>query len=275
MPEVCFLLGILHRSGTNFLCHLLMRHPCCQGPGPLHEDFLVHHAVLLRTFAERVYAGLPPKWQVPREIGPPTELMRHLGGGLLRFLRRQAKVSGQNEPRVLLAKTPSVYGIENFFDLFPESPLIVLVRDGRAVVESGVRSFGWDYDHAAKRWAQAADTILKLQAESSGKRLLVLKYEALYLHRRSELRKVFDFLGLDGASYDYGRAETIAVTGSSDQRVGVPADSDEAFHWRLTHPSESFNPLARFQDWDDGRHRRFNALAGQQMLALGYETMHQ
>ena len=37
---------------------------------------------------------------------------------------------------------------ERFFAFFPCARLLILVRDGRSVVQSAVDTFGWDFDTA-------------------------------------------------------------------------------------------------------------------------------
>ena len=56
------------------------------------------------------------------------------------------------------------------FDLFPDDYLIVLVRDGRAVVESKQRSFGETFESAAREWAAGAETILRFAREHASTR---------------------------------------------------------------------------------------------------------
>ena len=51
-PKLCFILGIMARSGTNYLFRLLDLHPDCAGPGPIWEDCFVRHSELLETFAD-------------------------------------------------------------------------------------------------------------------------------------------------------------------------------------------------------------------------------
>ena len=68
----------------------------------------------------------------------------------------------------LITSTPSVENIHNFFKLFPNVPLLILVRDGRAVVESGVRSFNWNYEQAIREWNRSAQTIIRFDQEMKG-----------------------------------------------------------------------------------------------------------
>ncbi|MFC1660021.1 sulfotransferase [Gemmatimonadota bacterium] len=276
-PKICFILGIQQRSGTNFLYRLLDLHPRCVGPGPIWEDYLLDQSDLLCEYARRLYARETyKKWNVKEELGPPAELLRRLGDGLCDFLRLQMP-SGEGTgggvdgtaPKYLLTKTPSIVNLDNFFGLFPDSPLLIIVRDGRAVVESGVRSFNWRYETAMQSWAASARAILDFQREScgSGRSFRVIRYEELFQDTEHVLREVFSDLRLEAGQYDFEAARSLSVTGSSETRAG----QNDRVHWNPVERSGGFNPLARAERWGPRRHARFNWVAGKQMTQLGYE----
>jgi hypothetical protein len=174
----------------------------------------------------------------------------------------------ENVPKILLTKTPSVAGIENFFNLFPDDYLIIITRDGRAVVESGVRSFDWNYEQAMWSWREGARAILdfKENYQNSNKKFLIVKYEDLIMDEKCELLKIFGFLGLNPEIFDFDLVKSIGITGSCEVRkqAGV-------VHWQVTEKGKDFNPLTRFSNWDSKRHERFNWIAGSHMSRLGYE----
>jgi len=267
-PTLCFLLGILQRSGTNFLSSLLVLHPQIIGPGPIWEDFLLHESDLLRDYVDKVYGHWNSEWDIARKVGPQERLLQSLGDALQGFLRLQGSL---REPgRMRLTKTPSVKGLRNFAALFPEAKLIVLVRDGRAVVESGVRSFGWEYDNAARQWAEAARLILQCVHEHTVacERFLLVRYEDLVVDLRNQLLRVLSFLGLDNSVYPFEAAGKLQVIGSSDL-VG----KEGVVHWKGTAKDETFKPLERFSEWDAARHASFNRIAGPEMAELGYDIL--
>src|SRR3954462_3809893 len=129
-PTPIFILGILERSGTNFLWDLVSAHPDVGIRAPIYEDNLLRSAHLLQRYVDDVAS----RWQDPRwNVSPdePRELLRHIGGGIAEFI-----TPGATTPYVVV-KTPNVDNLSMFFELFPESPLVLLVRDGRNVTESG------------------------------------------------------------------------------------------------------------------------------------------
>lgn len=223
---------------------------------------------MLKAYTTRVANAWKPWWKVEDTIGGQAVLLRHFGDAIERFLRRQITQERPDPPpHLLLTKTPSVEGLDLFFELFPSAYLILLIRDGRAVVESGVRSFGWDYERAMQRWRNNAQAILDFQKmhRAETQRFILINYEDLVQHEERTLRTLFDFVELDPERFDFGAAQALQVTGSSDliQQTG-------ALHWNETQKTPAFNPLARFSNWDQSRHQRFNEIAGTQMTQLGY-----
>jgi hypothetical protein len=268
--EPVFILGLLRRSGTNYLQNLLCLHPACVRGGILHEDYLLNSSDLLLAYARLTASNWNPEWRVEEQIAPGVA--ENLGQALIRFLLSQlpAKSPPSDNPpaRYFITKTPSVRNLENFFRLFPRAPLIVLVRDGRATVESGIQSFQWDFETAVREWAQAAQTVLALQADPSneGKPFTVVRYEDVYERPEIELARLFTFLGLGSAHYDWERARHMPVSGSSETRRASGGD----LHWKMVERSPAFDPTRRWAGWTRAQHERFNWLAGDPLAGLGY-----
>ena len=280
----CFIHGILQRSGTNYLHQLLCKHPDCFGGAPIWEDSFLHHSDLLVAYVERLYQAWDPAWEVSTKIDPPEELEHLLGDAIRRFLLQQmrnAELHGEPPPadgtrleksKLVISKTPSVRGGAGFFEFFPNDHLIFVVRDGRALTESGVRSFGWSYERAMRSWAEGAKNILEFKAkfEAGGKKFLIVKYRDLYGDEQSELCRIFDFLGLDSGRYDFRDARSIGVIGSSETK-----SETGKVHWQTVEKKAGFDPLHRFKDWSPAQHKRFNWIAGRYMIDLGYELEQQ
>lgn len=278
--KLCFILGIGQRSGTNYLYNLMKEHPGCFGPGPIWEDYVVEKSGLLSKYVDHLYQRWNPKWEVENKVAPPETLLRYFGEAIERFLRLQLtkepvnkdapqqERTRQNSSEILLTKTPTVTGLENIFEIFPQALLILIIRDGRAMVESGVRSFDWDYEIAMRKWNTAANTIYQMKKKyaNTGRKILIVKYEDLFSNEESELTRVFNYLGLDPGDYNFASAASLGVTGSSEVR-----EKTGDVHWQATKRTREFNPLARFKDWDHKRHDRFNWIAGQSMTRFGYD----
>lgn len=263
-PGPIFVLGVLHRSGTNHLFDLLRCHPDCEPAVPIWEDFLVAHADHLQRYVDAVYRSWNPAWGVDASVR--RELLGSLGEGLCRFL--EARCAG----RRVVTKTPSVDHCSLFFDLFPRARLVVLVRDGRAVVESGVRSFRWHRESAIRRFHAAATRIRAFEAvhaRDTPRRHRIVRYEDLCAHPEGVLRELFAFLELDADAYDFDAVTDLPVRGSSALR----ARPGGRMHWRPVPKPADFDPTSRFAEWSRARHERFEWIAGESLRAFGYESV--
>jgi Sulfotransferase family len=227
MVEAAFVVGIMPRSGTNFLHGLLTLHPGAVALDGIPEDRLLIPADHLDAYAARVARGWRDAWGVPDEEG--RRLLSSIGDGLLAFLT--ASAGG----RCVMTKTSSVQNIELFFDLFPAGRLILLVRDGRAVSESAARTFGWTRSFAMRRWAAAARAVLAFDAaHRSYERYRLVRYEDLLGDLEPTLRPLLELCELDPATYPWTEAHDQPLVGSS-----VFRGARQEIHWDpLRRPSD-------------------------------------
>ena len=278
-----FILGIFPRSGTNYLHDLIRMHPECDPESKvLHEDHLIANAHLLLKYVDSVSRWWKKRWG-PAELEAEREaLCAELGSGLVSFLSSQLElrkqVAGKNGTgglqRRLVTKTPSVKNLGLFFNFFPAGQLLILVRDGRSVVESSVKTFNQPYGYAAREWARAARIIQDFQQANPGTPYLLVRYEDLYGDVENELRRIFDYLHLDADAYDYRLAASLPVRGSSTLR-GQPASKGFSWvargvHWDPVEKPADFDPINRWSAWRRARHERFNWLAGEYLSRFGY-----
>lgn len=203
-----FILGIARRSGTNHLARLLRAHPACGEPAtPLVEDHLLRHADLLVRYADAVQDRRPSRW------GPGTDatadLVARLGTAVVDHV-----AAGAPAVRVV-TKTPSVDLLRLAPVVLGTASVIVLVRDGRAVVESLVRGFRLSWEAAIDEWVRGACQVV---AHRDGGALLV-RYEDLTPDPTDELRRIFSTVDLDPDPYDFDAARSAPVVGSSFLRT--------------------------------------------------------
>ena len=254
-------LGIHQRSGTAYLGRLLATHPdCTQAPG---EDFLVAKSRFLDQYFDAVYGALPARIERSQAR---AELLRGIGRGLTEYLEESVP-AGQR----VVAKTPSVEGLERVFDLFPEAIVLILVRDGRAVAESHARTFGSNREGIARQWRDAARAIMAFDDahRDEGLRYRIVRYEDLYgaPDPRPQIEELLRFADLDPARYPFAELDELPVIGSSET-----AEEGEP-HWQPVARDAAFNPLGRADDWTAQEHRRFNRLAGAELEAFRYQPV--
>jgi hypothetical protein len=266
-----FIIGIRSRSGTNYLFDLLRLHPdCWDAPAPIWEDFLLSDADLLARYARSTYSHWH-HWFIAEgeEERIEDKLLQGIGDGLISFLTSRVR------SRRLVTKTPGVHNLEYFFKLFPRAHLLILVRDGRAVAESAVKTWGskpssMNYELAMRSWARGAKTILQFDqaTKNSDFKYLIVRYEDLWRDVKGSLHRIFDFLGLDVATYDFNAATNLAVRGSSMVR----RHWEEKVHWRPVEKTTDFDPTLRWNHWGRALHERFNWIAGEYLGQFGYEA---
>lgn len=277
-----FIHGIMTRSGTNFLYNLLSLHPDCAGvtTRDMPEDQLLSNSNLLERYANNVASfwsnhgrrGKDDRLRQQINSDLQTKLFESLGQGLVTYLNALNPDDGH---KPFLTKTPNVRNLPNFFKLFPNARLIILIRDGRAVVESNVKSFGADYESTIQRLAEASRIILEFDREyrNSNVRYLIVKYEDIVDNFQAELSRVFEFLGLDPARYDFNHAVALPVFGSSENfnQSGDNRQAELARRgWKVVEKSAEFQPKSRWKNWTSALHRRFNWVAGSYMTQFGY-----
>jgi hypothetical protein len=268
-----FVLGMMPRSGTNYLRNLLCLHPECVASA-ISEDALVENSNMLMKYVAQNYFQWETEGKLP-EIQADELLVEGIGQGLLAFLKQARCRAIEREllpqpvscPKYMVTKTPSVRNIRNFFRLFPNERLLILVRDGRSLVESINLSFGYRREDSIRNWANAARNIFNNQKkwEAEGKQFLIVKYEDLYQHTEREMKSIFFFLGLEADKYDFDKALKAPVVGSSVfKREGE-------VHWRPVEKTPDFDPIARSAGWTRWQHERFNWLAADELRLFGYE----
>jgi Sulfotransferase family len=282
-----FILGIYPRSGTNYLHDLIRMHPHCDPEcSLLQEDHLLANSHLLLKYID----GVSSRWWKERwgqeELEAERDLLcAEVGNALCSFLQlqlqRRKQAAGKNGAgavaRRIVTKTPSVENLELFFKFFPSAPLVILVRDGRSVVESSVKTFNQPYGYAARHWARGAERIQNFLQSNPATSFMVVRYEDLYSNVESELRRIFEFLHLDPDQYDYHAAINLPVRGSSSLSGGPSTKRfpwvRAGIHWDAVQKPADFDPVNRWSSWNRPKHERFNRIAAKHLTSFGYEPV--
>jgi hypothetical protein len=256
-----FVLGITPRSGTNHLWDLLALHPDFAVPAPVWEDALVqeaHHLWRYVDMLDAFFRDLHPEFGVHEFLR--RDLPPAIGKGLRSFLEERIPADKR-----LLTKTPSVRNLDRFFELFPDAYLLTIVRDGRAVAESCVRTFGWTYEEAIRHWVTGAETILRFEANGVPARYRRIRFEDLAEASDAWVRELVAFLGADPERLDLDAVHALPVRGSST----FTGDTG-TINWDEVQRTSEFRPTARADHWDAALHSRYAWLAGDAAGRLGY-----
>ncbi len=261
-----FILGIHGRSGTNFLFQLMGLHPDVIPPRHKGEDFLVAYLHHLEAYEQSLVHRWEERWG--GSAVKATELVRNLSDGLLRFL--SPSDTHQSLGKTLVTKTPSTENIALFPKFFPDAKLVVITRDGRDVVESGVRSGFWPYEVGFQEWNQSARRLLAFKEayRDIPDQLYIVKYEDLLSDLSQTLTGVLNYCGLSVEKFDWAAAASLPVFGSSTYRGDT-----KNLHWTPQAKSEKFKPTNRWEGWSYFLKSRYNWICGDSADKLGYPTV--
>jgi hypothetical protein len=260
-PRMLFIHGVLQRSGTNFLLDLLSLHSDCN-VGGIYEDYLLAGSPLLMRYVWT----LTESWNSTWFNEPAEELRRKLAAAMGKELGLFCR-SHSKPGQWFVSKTPSTLNLENCFDLFPSARVILIVRDGRDVVESGIRTFGWRWEDAVRHWCISAQRMLTFMAARAGSgQLLLVRYEDLFTDTQREMKRILAFLSLNENRFDFQAADSMHVRGSCE----FGRHNGAAVDWRPVARSAEFSPVGRHCRWSARQQQRFAWLAGEISARFGY-----
>lgn len=257
-----FILGMTRRTGTNFLFKLLGLHPGIALGERLPEDFLLEYSHLIETYARKTVRHWHSNWGSCAD--QKEGLMRAIGSGLERFLTENALVDFHGAKRPVF-KTPSIANVERLRTLFPEASLLLLTRDGRDTVQSGIASFGWRFERSVRDWTKAGKAVIEFSRSMppNSDFYKVVRFEDLVLKTQTTMQEVLSFLGLDEGAFDFEAASCLPLYGSSTLREGI--------HWHPKNKPSTFNPIGRWHVWSESESERFAWIASKVMTQLSYD----
>lgn len=270
-----FVHGILPRSGTNYLSRVLQCHPdLAASPRKVWEFPHLRKSDPLVSYAR----SMARSRKLP-ELAE-DDVLALVGEAWLDWA-----AAGLPEGTRLVLKEPSVRNLERFFRCFPRSSLLVLVRDGRDVACSSLRTgfaapqrfdalrprsyrriFVGRTAELARRWAEASARIrafLELPEARAGARLV--RFEDVVRHPEREVGAILEFLRLPPDRFRWDAFAELGVRGSS-----FVGDGEGGLDWSERRP-EVFDPVGRWRVWSAREIRRFGAVASAELAHWGYE----
>lgn len=261
-----FILGIRHRSGTNLLLDVLVRHPECAAHSD-PEDFLVSRLVDIRKYVETLQKRRRSK---QFRTDNRQELTKIIGEGLIGYITKNVKPDAtvqDTAPHRVITKTPTVEGLQYFREVFPDAYLILLIRDGRSVVESAVKSFGANFDRSCQRYAAAANNIASFMVtDPNPEKTILIRFEDYIRNKQETVETLLRFLELSTDSFPFEDLELMPVRGSSE----LKEKNGDAIHWEPVATKTTFDPTLRHSGWSEFKHSRFEWLAGKAQGKMGY-----
>jgi hypothetical protein len=224
------------RSGSTWLLRMLS---CLERVVPIDDPHLGHHL--------GVWRPIPLAWATakdPPELGTLADYKRRKRDYLfsdryrdtwmpeLRELigrRFQAQAdediaaAGGIERPVVVVKEPGSHAADTIMELFPESALVFLLRDGRDVVDSWLDAYrdgSWATDEGAypvddggriplirwqsSVWLHRTQVVQETYSRTDPSRRVLIRYEEMRADPAGALRRICDVLGIEATSHHLG-----------------------------------------------------------------------
>lgn len=269
-----FLMAPTGRSGTNWIGHALTTLGPFKSPDPAiipSEDFLLMSAQMLCSYSEKT-AEQWRAWLSSEEIRRREWLLcSALGKGILSLMNGE-DVGG----RRLLFRTPDTTNIELIHRLFEDAFTLVVVRDGRDVVESlvaeagqGLTDKGWDHKKLIDYWTEKVTSLLDCidQDDNYDARRMLIKYEDCIANERCSFESILRHCEVDINDFQWDGLPYLPVYGSAFVNRG-----GGHFVWKQAKKPATFSPVGRWQGWSSELKDYFISVAGDAMRRLGYHS---
>lgn len=254
--------GIMPRAGTNYVGELLRRHPDLYAfPYQLWEFPALWLTKDVLSLQEKFLQG----YKLNRGKLGEADFLPLFGASLMAYLH--GPVPPQQR---VLTKMPSVQYLDYFFLMFPHENLMVLVRDGRDLVHSTLRTWPrLNFLQVCLRWNRSARMVLSTleHLKSTGcQEYWLARYEDALQDPVNFVREACGHFGLDENRYLYEQIDEIKVIGSSK----LDKQHKKKLVWRHLDKPKGFKPTEYWQQWSSIRKLIFKTVAGQSLLDLGY-----
>lgn len=264
-PAPILVLGVMPRSGTNFVRDLLAEHPDIHAdPGRLYEFPLLHAGRAARAFMDEFIAMFPRN----EEVLGRWDALALLSGAWLRELQHEA---GKKH---ILLKSPHVQCVSLAPIVFAGAKIVLCLRDGRDVADSSLRTFSrWSparktFAQLAREWKLGTDAILSFGPGGANAHpdVMIVHYENLVADPDTEIARLLEHIGIGKERYPFEKLKSMPVRGSSRSQA---RDTDR---WQPREKDRDFKPVGRWSTWSKRRRARFDKIADQTLKEAGYEN---
>ncbi len=234
------------RSGTSVLHWALCEHEMLWGSE--ESELLLPFTRHLEAVYDQARQFKGRNWLDAQQVDRDA-FFAHLGAGI------DALYASRAGGRHWVEQTPSnTWALPEIHRMLPTARFLFIHRDGRQVVESMTSMWGWRFMKAVKTWRDANRLALLFEG-THPEATLRIAYENLVQHPALELRRIWQFLGLNECR------ESIRFIVDQDPINASPQHKDQD---RL----QKLEP--RYRHWPWYRRLLFRKFAAKQMKSLGY-----
>jgi len=261
-PPAIIIHGVMPRSGTVYLGELLRLHPQILAfPKEVWEFPFLSVAGDLIAAQEKFFTYYRQnRGKIDERLFLPL-----FGSAMIRYLGSFAP-----ENRRVLLKVPDVSWLHLFEEMFPNERAVVLMRDGRDVVHSTLKT--WPergFERTTRLWHQRATLVREHQRHyAASERLCYVKFEDVLRDPAATVRAILSRFDVPIDEYPFGEIDSLPVRGSS--ATGEAGSTHVT--WKPVERPSGFRPVGRWSTWTRRDKRTFKSLAGQTLIDWGYAT---
>ncbi len=277
--KLAYVAGIYQRIGTNFIGRILINHKEMCRPGGHWElpilDVSDEYLSLFNHFSsKRTNNRLNYKIE---------DFCRVFGEGVMQLMYERVKIN--IDAKYIVQKNPGTVGLANFKLFFPEAKLLILIRDGKDVMNSYLsasnfagKKFNPRRYYTAyifcKRFRDSALRILDF-LKTKPENTLLVKYEDLTNDLNPQLFRIAEFLEIEPYQEWIDGCMKISVKGSTFYNKASEEDKFEekgnSTNWIDNKKTENFKPVGRYKKFLNKLDLYiFNSVVGKWNKELGY-----
>lgn len=251
--------GTLQRTGTVYTGELLRLHPDIQAyPKEIWEVPFLKFTDTLKKFQSQFFKSYG---QNTDKIGE-NDFLPLFGASFIDYLYSEI-----GEGKRMLLKVPSVAHLNHFYDVFPYENLLVLIRDGRDVVSSTLKSWPkMDFSEVTRQWKESAQMALAFDKHYQHRNGYIFsRYEDILNDPVGFVKQACEQFDLNPKTFPYQQIAQIPIRGSSTASMG----SDGQVSWEPVK-TNNFKSIGHWKNWPDSKKNMFKDMAGQLLIDLGY-----
>jgi hypothetical protein len=185
-----------------------------------------------------------------------SDLKRSLGDSLLDFLSRNIP---EASAITLLTKTPDVRNLFRHFEYFPESKVIIIVRNPFDIAMSAFKTWKRPMADTSAKWNRSFSEIHGFEKSVSPNQYYLVRYEDLVQDSLKIINQCLYFIGLDPLKYDYSSLTNLPVYGSSEKP-----------RWQVSSADNQFKPVGRGKNLTDSQLKSLQSLNTHSLDYFGY-----
>lgn len=283
-----FLFGISVRCGTNFSARIFSKHPDVEVV-PNNETVREFPLLKVSKDFKKAFEQFQKKYN--RNMGKKghytwEKYAPYFGTSFLDYI--QSELIKDTSKKIYFIKDPGAVNLKWSNTIFPDSKIIILIRDGRDLVASKEKAYlakrnsqsrlnrikryishyiGRQFRANVKEWVENAHLIKDYLESEAGRNCLLIKYEDLVSENKETYKKIFEYCGL---SFQMKYFNNVEIVGSSfsDQITSLKTNK---VVWQPIEKSEKFKPIGRWKNWPKWKLIYFNKHAKELLEWFNYK----